>query len=374
MRDQREILLVSASAGTGHVRAAEALRVAFEQGLPGVRIEHADVLDLAPGWVRRACGDGFGLVAARAPWLWRQLYERTDRPGTNEARWGGAAQHLLFRAFRRLLRSAAWDVCVCTHFLPCQVAAGRAGLPPFAVVVTDFVLHHFWVQPGVRRYFVATEEMAEQLRRRTGGARVDATGIPVGAEFAAAPSTVRARAALALDADRPVALVMGGGLGIGIEDSVDAALAADVPGLQVVAICGRNGAARDRLAARGLPPGRLRVHGYVTDVPTFLAAADVVVTKPGGLTTSETLAVGRPLLLTRPIPGQEEGNTRALVGAGAAVAAPTPETLRRALERAFREPGALERLAAGAARVGRPHAAKSIVSAVAREYIAGRAA
>lgn len=374
MHGKRGILLVSTTAGTGHVRAAEALRLAFERDVPDARVEHVDVLDLAPGWVRRAYGGGFELVASRAPWLWRQLYERTDRPGTNEARWGVVAQYVLFREFRRLLRAAEWDVCICTHFLPCQVAAGRPGLPPFAVVVTDFVLHHYWVQPDVSRYFVATEGLAEQVRRRIRGARVEATGIPVASDFGAAPDAADARAGLGLDPARPVALVMGGGLGLGVEDSVEAALSADVPGLQVVAVCGRNAAARARLAARGIPGDRLRVHGYVTDVPTLVAAADVVVTKPGGLTTSETLAVGRPLLLTRPVPGQEEGNTRALVAAGAALAAPTAEALRRALERVFREPGTLKALAAAARRAGRPRAAESIVNTVQREYLLGRAA
>ncbi len=374
MRPESGILLVSASAGTGHLRAAEALRLGFERVEPGVRVEHVDVLELAPGWVRRAYGGGFELVAARAPWLWRQLYERTDRPGANEARWGGAAQRLLFREFRRLLLASDWALCLCTHFLPCQLAAGRRGLPPFAVAVTDFVLHHYWVQPGVRRYFVATEDLAVRFRERARGARVDATGIPIAPELAAVPSMLAARRALGLDPRRPLALVMGGGLGLGVEASVDAALAADVPGLQVVAVCGRNTLVRDRLLSRAVPGDRLRVHGYVTEIPTFLAAADLVVTKPGGLTTSETLAVGRPLVLTRPVPGQEEGNTRALVAVGAAVAAPTPAALRQSLERLFREPGALGALAAGAARLGRPHAAEEIVRAVRREFLLDRIA
>lgn len=369
-----DILLVSASAGTGHLRAAEALRLAFRRRSPGTRVEHVDVLELAPRWVRRAYGGGFELIAGRAPWLWRQLYERTDRPGEHDAVWGGVAQRLLFREFRRLLRGGRWALCLCTHFLPCQLAAGRRGLPPFAVVMTDFVGHHYWLQPGVRRYFVATEELASRVRRITRGARVDATGIPVAPEFAEAPSITEARRALGLEARRPLAVVMGGGLGLGVERAAEAALAADVPGLQVVALCARNTAARERLLALGLAPDRLRVHGYVGDVPAFLAAADVVVTKPGGLTTSEALAVGRPLLLTRPIPGQEEGNAGALVAAGAALAAPTDAALRAEIERVFRAPGVLGEMGAAAARIGRPRAAEAIVDVVRREFLVGRAA
>lgn len=375
MRNQPGVLVVSASAGTGHLRAGEALRRAFLLSGPEVRAEHVDILELAPRWVRTAYGGGFEFMAMHAPWLWRQLYERTDRPGApSESRWGPWAKRLLFREFRRLLLSGKWQFCLCTHFLPCQLAAGRPGLPPFGVVITDFTLHRYWVQPGVEHYFVATEALEEDVRQRAPGVRVDTTGIPVGPEFADAPPRAEARRSLGLDADRPVALVMGGGLGIGVEDAVDAALVAEVPDLQIVAICGRNEQVHDRLRARRLPERRLRVFGFVTGIEGFLAAADLVITKPGGLTTSEALAIGRPLLLTRPIPGQEEGNIQTLTAAGAAIAAPEPAALTRAVERIFTDPEVLERLSTAAREIGRPRAAETIARTVRRNYLLRHAA
>ena len=363
------VLIVSASTGTGHARAAAALHEALLERDPALRVEHVDLLELAPRWVRAAYGSGYELVVARAPWLWERIYRRTDGGDGDRARWGPLAQRLLFREFRRLLLSAPWRLCLCTHFLPCQLAAGRPGLPPFALAVTDFTLHRWWVQPGVRRYFVATGALAAELRPRVRGARVDATGIPVAGGFAAAPPREEARAQLGLDAARRTVLVMGGGLGLGMEEMVDAVLAADVRDVQVVAVCGRNAEARARLEALGLPPERLRACGYVHGVERYLAAADVVVTKPGGLTASEALAVGRPLLLTRPIPGQEVGNTRALAAAGAALAAPDGRALRGALEEVFGAPGLLAGLADAARRFGRPGSASAVAEAVRAEYL-----
>jgi processive 1,2-diacylglycerol beta-glucosyltransferase len=264
---------------------------------------------------------------------------------------------MMFRSFRRLLHSRPWRSCLSTHFLPPQLVAGP-GAPPFGLVITDYTLHRYWVQPRVPAYFVATGAVADELAVRVPGARVHVTGIPIDAGFASAPDWRAARAALALSADSPVALVMGGGFGLGVEEAVAAALQAPVPGLQVVAVCGRNEGALRHLA--GVEPDRLRVLGFRRDLPHLFAAADVIVTKPGGLTTSEALACGRPLLLTRPIPGHEEANATVLVAAGAARPCPDGRALTDALAAFFAEPETRLRMAAAARRMAAPDAARRI--------------
>lgn len=355
------ILIASASAGAGHLAAGHALAGAFDAH-GQVHVEHVDVLTLAPRWVQAAYGGGFELLATRAPRVWSGLYSLADGPGTDPAAWGPVAARSFFREFHTLASTGAWDLVVCTHFLPSQLAAGLPGMPPFALVVTDFDLHRYWVQPRVQRYFVAQREAAHALQRRLPGALALATGIPVDERFARPPFWQEARTALGLDPRRPVAVVMGGGLGIGVERTVDAVLAADVPGLQVVAVCGRNEEARARLASRGLGGGQLLPLGFRRDIPHLMAAADVVVTKPGGLTTSEALAIGRPLLLTRPIPGHETANMRYLTGGGAALAAPDPATLTSLAGRIFNDRDLRQKLAAAARRMGSPDAARTIVN------------
>lgn len=361
-------LIVSVSAGTGHVRAGEALRTAFDD-VGYSRVEHVDVLDLAPRWVRTAYGGGFELVASRAPGVWRGVYRLSDGPDGDDAKWGPIAHRVLFRAFRRLLLSERWAFCASTHFLPGQLAAGLPGHPPIALVVTDFMLHRYWVQPRVREYFVATRDTARALRQRLPNADALATGIPVAAAFARPAERTQARVKYDISADSRVALVMGGGLGIGVEANVRAALDARVPGLQIVAVCGRNRTAYERLRSLAVPEAQLRVHGYADDVAGIIAASDVVVTKPGGLTCSETLALGRPLVLTRAIPGHEEANVRYLTARGAAVSAPATADVGPALRSILLDAGTYRHAADAAREIGTPFAARDIALAMTQHHV-----
>lgn len=362
------LLLLSAATGTGHMRAAAAVRQGLAAHAPEMAVEEVELLSIAPRWVRAFYGSMFEAVVTRAPRVWGEIYRMTDGYDQDRARWGPLARRLLFAEFRQLLMSRRWSACVSTHFLPCQLAAARPGFPRFGLVVTDFEMHRVWAQPAVDRCFVATDTLGRELARRVPYARVHATGIPISPAFTAAPSMTDARRALGLSMDRPIVLVMGGGLGIGVEEAVAAALEAADPAVQIVAVCGRNEGARIRLASCRASDTRLRVFGQVSGMERFIAAADLVATKPGGLTVSETLALGKPLLLTRPIPGAEEGNLRAVVAEGAALGAFTPGEMRHAFARAFADPAVLERLSAQARRVGRPDSARAIAEIIRREY------
>ena len=373
MTRPHRVLLVSASAGTGHFHAAEALKAALVEEERRTLVRHVDILDVGPAWLRVAYGGGFELLASRAPRVWKELYYRTDGD-TDAARWGPAAHRLLFRAFHRLATEEPWDLILATHFLPCQLAAGRPRVPPFALVVTDFTLHRFWAQRRVGRYFVATDDLAGDVRARMPGTRVDATGIPVHPKFETTLSSGSARMALGLDPHAPVALVMGGGLGIGVANATRAAAAANVPGLQVVAVTGSGEGARAKLAPLALSNPRVRVLGRVERVQDYMAAADVVVTKPGGLTTSEALAVGRPLILSRAIPGQEEGNAAEMRRLGAALYAPGGDDVKTSLERLFGEPGLLLRIATEARALGRPGSASTIARLALQDLVRRAAA
>lgn len=361
----RSLLIVSARTGTGHLRAAEALREAAAAG--GVHAEHVELLDLAPAWVRSVYGSGYEAVAARAPRVWKGIYRLTDGRAADRARWAPLAWRTLFREFQRLLTARPWSACVCTHFLPAQLAADRPGLPPMSLVMTDLTVHRVWVQPRVRRYFVGVQSAADELGRRLPGVSVTASGIPVSAAIASAPTRDDARAALGIGGGRML-LVTGGGLGIGVEEAADAALAGAPADVRVAVVCGRNQRACERLSVRARGEPRLHVLGYVRNVEQWLAAADAVSGKAGGLFTSEALAVGRPLVLTRPIPGAEEGNTRVLLAEGAALAGRTRAEMTHAFARIFTEPGLLDHLAENARRIGRPGAARTVVDAALREH------
>jgi len=144
------VLIVSASAGAGHTRAAEAVREALDRR--GMAAEHVDVLDLAPRWVRRVYGGVFRILAERAPRVWHGLCAIADGPEGDAAHWGPVAHRILFRSFRRLLRARRWSHCLFTHFLPAQLAS-RTNAARFAICITDYTLHRWWAQPRVTEYF-----------------------------------------------------------------------------------------------------------------------------------------------------------------------------------------------------------------------------
>lgn len=371
---ERSVLIVSASAGTGHLRAGEAILQGIRRFRPDWRAEHIDVLTRAPRWVKAAYAGGFELAATRAPRVWGGAYALSDGPDYDRARWAGLARRMLFRGFERLLASRRWDHVICTHFLPAQLAAGRIAAPPFTVVVTDFDLHRFWVQPRVGRYCVATEEVQRELGSRLVNVQISCTGIPIDPAFGALPAHGSARRQLELDADRPVVLVMGGGIGIGVTPLTRTLLHCAPAEAQIVVLCGKNEEAVRQLGDLKVAESRMRCFGYRTDMPMLYAAADVVVTKPGGLTTSEALATGRPLLLTRPVPGHEEANARVLTRAGAAWAAGTPQQIADALRILLADESASLAMRMAAARLARPHAARSVIEHVAATMTAQVAA
>lgn len=365
------LLVLSASAGAGHVRAAQALEQAARLHHPDVECRHLDILDLTDAAYRKAYAGGYLKLVNRAPALWAALYRSSDTVRERRARdrFVRFFDRLEFAPFRRVLAEYAPDAVLTTHFLPCQVLAPeRAGgrfTMPLGVVITDFDVHAFWVQPSADHFFVGTDEVAAVLAARgIPGERIEVTGIPVLRAFAPVTDSAQARRALGLAVDQPTVLVSGGGAGVGaLDETVNTVL--ECGPVQVLAVAGRNQAARQRLAKTAVPAGsRLVPFGFVDNMAELLAAADLVVAKSGGLTTAECLAVGVPMVVRDPIPGQEERNADYLLEQGAGVKAHSLPVLRFKLSSLLRDPARLARMRHAARKAGRPGAARQIVESM----------
>jgi processive 1,2-diacylglycerol beta-glucosyltransferase len=364
------ILVLAASIGTGHLRAAEALVLALRQLAPGAVVESADVLDLATPPLRFGYAQVYLDLIRWAPGLLGLIYDRFDRPCRPRR---GTRYHLRvwlekinLGAFVALLRSRPWDVVLSTFFLPAEIIAAlrRGGQfrAPQALVVTDFETHANWVTEPCDLYCTATEEAARYLQWFGVPAGATAvTGIPIHPAFSRPKDAAACRARQGLAGGRPVVLLLAGGHGAGpLEEPFRALLETEVP-LEVVAVAGHNIQAADQLRALA-PSPRHRVHvlGYTDQMDELLAAADLVVTKPGGLTVSEALARGAGLVLVNPIPGQEERNSDYLLEEGAATKVNHLPTLAFKVTELLRHPNRLARLRANARRLGRPRAAFDI--------------
>lgn len=329
MKTKPRVLLLSATSGAGHVRAAQALEKAFS-ARGDCLVEHIDALQYVSKLFQRIYDKAYISMVQLAPDLMGLLYDRTDQPWQHPRR-RLALDRLNTGPMIRLLKRIQPDLCVATHFLPAEIIAWLIAKRKLrarnAIVVTDYDVHAMWLCQTVDRYYVAMEEAKEYLARiGVPREKLLVTGIPVDPLFATPVSRSDARKQLGLDATANVILISAGGYGIGpIEQLVKDLLALQRP-WQIVAIAGKSEKTRKRLEGIAREAGKLQsgsprlcAVGFTTDMDKYMAAADLMVGKAGGLTTSEALARALPMALIEPIPGQEERNADHLLEAGAAI-------------------------------------------------------
>lgn len=367
----RRLLLLSVSAGAGHGRAAEAL-AAVAAAEFGAQVQHWDVMDHVPAAFRKLYTDFYLRLVDKFPSLWAQLYRITDEtpPDATTARLRRAVERLNARGLQRAIDEFAPDVIICTHFLPAELLAraqqrGRLNCPVH-VQVTDFDLHALWVVPELAGYFAASEEVAARMRARGLPAqRIHVSGIPIMPAFAQPLERAACAAEAGLDPQRPVLLLMGGGAGVGALDEAAAGLLALEVDFQLVALAGRNEAMLARLRELAAHhPGRLFPQGFTRTIERLMACADLAISKPGGLTTSECLALGLPMIVFAPIPGQEERNCDYLLENGAGLKAVDATALEYRVRALLADPARLAAMRANARRLGRPEAARAVLRQV----------
>jgi processive 1,2-diacylglycerol beta-glucosyltransferase len=371
-------LIATVTAGAGHLAAAAALDEAWRACRPKDVVERIDLVTFFSPLHRKIVSDGYVKLVAHAPELWGMMFGKTDDPKVARAllRLQRALPSGSRLKFARYVKQFAPDVVLCTHYLPVQLLGRmraknknrKEPLPPSPMVVsivTDFVAHALWMDPCVDFYCVATEETKARLLAR--GVAVDnvvATGIPISQRFYARPDARAVRQTLGLRDDLPVMLVLSGGFGMGPVGEIVAALDKVGRAFQTVVVTGRNPELRRELA----PVDRrhpTHVLGYASNMHELMAAADLIITKPGGLTTSELLALGKPLFIVNPIPGQEAANSDFLLERGAAAKVNRVEDLPFRIEQLLGSKR-LSEMARAARTLGRPNAACEICDEVVR--------
>lgn len=368
----RRVLLLTSGLGSGHVRAAQAIQAAWRAADPRATVQTIDFWSLMDAGVAEAIQQGYLRLAGEHPDLYDRVYRLDQRlwrallaggavppplrralrllssgisrlPGAGDRidrwvflallaalkgrawGWPGAVlrRGLLGFAYRRLthrlgtrIRAFGPDVIVITEMWPAvllsPLKARGAVAAPAVGVFTDYGVHDLWVQPGVDHYCVASPEMRAALcAAGVEEARIDVTGIPLMPGFRHPPSREEARSALGIDPGRAVVVLLGGGLGLGLEEVAKDMLASGTDA-QYLVVAGRNPVTIGRLRALAGAFPQLQVFGWTECIEQLMRAADVVVGKPGGLTVAETMACGRPLLATRCLRGQEGFNIRFL--------------------------------------------------------------
>lgn len=371
----RKVLLLSASAGAGHVRAAQAIEKAFKEDGNGDsrEVHHLDILNYTNKVFRHLYSKAYIDLVNKLPEVPGWFYDKLDKPWKNERR-RLALDKLNTRPLVKLLRGYQPDLIVCTHFLPAEIVSWLKAKERLqsrqVIIVTDFDVHAMWLVHHYEHYFVALDEARAYLEiLGIPPHKITVSGIPIDPVFAKKKDKHEMRKKHGLEPDRTTILLSAGGFGVG---SVDALIASVLPlqhRAQLVAICGRNDELKTRLtklAARMKPDSTvvLKPFGYTQEMDELMVASDVVLGKPGGLTTSEALAKGLVFVIVNPIPGQEERNSDHLLERAVAIRCNNLPVLSYKLDQLLADPQRFSSMQANARKMGRPNAAKEIVKRI----------
>jgi processive 1,2-diacylglycerol beta-glucosyltransferase len=368
----RKILILHAAAGAGHKRAAEAVAAAMKIRHPSVEVVVRDVLEFTPSPFQKTYADGYLRVVRTVPELWGYMYNRSDRRSRQP--WRKVLRSVFNAAntpfFDDYMREQKFDAVICTHFMPLEMLSTlrkrKKITVPFFGCVTDFAVHSLWIVDRVDGYFVATDEAARQLTRR-GQAKesIAVTGIPIDPVFSQSTDRAAVRKEFELRDNKPVILSLSGGMGVGptvefLKGFKDVAI-----DCQLMVVAGANEELKNEaeaVAATLQIP--VRILGFTKRIHDLMGMSDLVVSKPGGLTSSESLAKGLPMLIIEPIPGQEQRNCEVLLEAGAAARLFEIEDGPAKIAELLADPGRLQTMKERARAVAHPNAAFHVVDGV----------
>ena len=365
-------LIVTASIGSGHMKAAAAICEEIEKEYPQAKLQVVDFMSAEISWLNEIVKRVYLQMLRFLPNLYEFLYRFTaqGKGFTGQTLMSVVMEHNM----KRLIKKYQPDVIICTHPFPVGATSYLREKEKtnflFAAVLTDYSLHSMWLYKNVDLYFVATEEMKNDLAQIGFPAeRIHVVGIPIAAKFVPAAAAPALYQKYNLRSDAPVILLMGGGLGLGAVSYTLEQLEKIAVKLQLVVIAGKN----ERLFADARQYAAkshhdVQVFGFVDDVQDLMKIADFLISKPGALTISEAMAMGLPMILHEPIPGPETDNAAYIAGKGAAIWVKKPAELLAAIESVLADKERLQDIRKAQEHCGSRQAAAKIIGILRQEF------
>ena len=359
-----KILVTHVPAGSGHEKAAEAIGGALRQLDPAAEVTLLNGLEGMSSAYQWAFTQGYLNMIHRYPFLWGVVYHLLDLRGLA---WAAYKLHRLSNAshgkvLEQIVLREQPDVFIGTHFFPMEVAAylkqkGRLRAR-LITIITDYMPHNVWLSPGIDAYVVGMELTKQELvRRGVPAERVHALGIPIASKFAKRNDRRALAAQLGLDAETFTLLICSGGYGTGPVEALVRGLRSIKEPLQALVVTGKNTALYHRL--KNLPdfPHRMHLYGFADNMDELMDVSDLMATKPGGLSCTEAMVKGLPMVLVAPIPGQETRNGRIIERFGAAVMAGSVQRAPEIIRRLRADPPRLKQMSRIGMAAGHPDAA-----------------
>ena len=363
------ILIVSVRAGAGHLKAAEAVAAAFAKYQPNVEVKNVDLLDYSNDLIKYLYGKMYLDVVKAFPELYAYSYKHYE-----SSRKFIKPRFLIdkfnFGDFFEIVEHFSPDIVVATHFISEAVLENyrrkREKDFKIAVTLTDYEFHPVWLVSNVDLYFTATEEVKSSLLfHGILPGKIVTSGIPIHPKFSEEKDKNELLAKFGLNNQSPVILISAGSFGVTPLSEVIEDLGSIEEEFQIMVVCGNNAELRKELETKQKSEARLkRVFGFVDFMDELMASSDLLITKPGGITVSESIALGVPMIFIEPIPGQEEANADYLVEQGAGVKARNLPVLLYKLDLLLRNPKTLSDMSRRARAISCPDAAKTIAEEV----------
>ena len=361
---RRRILFLYLTKHSGHYAAAVAIDEMIRRMDGDIETMLLDSFSHANPVLSKVTLQAYLAVLKAAPEIWEFMYDNPEfKERTKKLR--ETLNRGNSRKLQRLLDEFAPDVVVCTQAFACGViaswkrATGRR-TPALVGVLTDFVAHRYWADPEVDLYVAPSEDTRQNLvAQGVLPERVTTQGIPTNRCFLDSVDRGAVLKKLGLKSDLPKILVMGGSLGLGPMKSVIRKLNKLPQPFDIVVVTGKNEELQEQLARKG-PKLRhtTKIFGFVENVNELMDIAEMIITKPGGITTAEALVKKLPMIIINPIPGQEAKNSEYLLSQNVAVEASDANDVMLYVDEFLRNPRKLWAMREAAAALGRPHSAE----------------
>lgn len=360
-----KVLLCHASLGWGHKHAALAIEDVLKAR--AIETETHDLLDFLPKPMGSFYSNSYTFMITRSRWMWRLVHDWSDFPKSPYTPSKSWWQKWQFESWRQAVEQGGYSHIFSTHFttsaLLAEWKAAYGWNTRIFTVVTDYAAHRYWKHGGLDHYFVSSDEVAGQLLTAAiAPERITVSGIPIGSAFAKPIPQEEARAARPCGSDCTLILVLCSGLnfrktGILIKDILR------IQGkVHFLVSAGKHSPNEEFVNKLCKGDSRFTIFGFSSQIANMMMTSDLIVTKPGGLVVSESLAAGLPQILFHPIPGQEEANAEFLIRRGAAVCVKVRQgAFQKAIEKLLDDRARLATMADIAKSLGKPLSACTIV-------------
>lgn len=368
MADKR-IILMYISEISGHRNAAIAIEKALKILQPNAEILSINAFNYTNPISEKIVNRIYMGMIKRMPRIWNYLYDnpnvvkRLERIKKTIHKFNSPKLKNLFDEFKP-------DVVACTQAFPCGMCADYKetfnSKMPLVAVLTDYVPHSYWIYDTVDYYITPAEDVSLRLEKKGVGAeKIKALGIPFDPKFNEALDRNKLALKMKLDANIPTVLIMGGGQGLGPIKAIVRSLEKVKDEIQEIIVCGTNKKLYNSLKRKIKKYNKkILLFGYANNMHELMRLSDIIISKPGGVTTAEVLSKGLPMIIVKPIPGQEENNTAYLTEKGAAIKVDKPKEINHVVEDLFVNPNKLKNISESERRISKPDASLDIAKLI----------